>query len=204
MNGPIPELRPELGPCWEWTGALNNHNGYPVFGPGGGVKHMYAHRYSYVLEHGEIPAGLTIDHLCVNRICVRPSHLEAVTSLENSLRIPRWKFGTHNRAKTHCPHDHPLDGVRFEGGKGRPKTPRRYCKTCHRLASERQKRAAGVQPRGRKTHCRKGHPYIDPYWGTTKRKNGYQVCRECVRLQNLKNTERRRAARLAARQKDAA
>lgn len=72
--------------CWVWTGARDTV-GYGTFrkvkGPGGMVK---AHRYSYELSNGAIPAGLEIDHLCRTRACVRPDHLEAVTHIENMRR----------------------------------------------------------------------------------------------------------------------
>lgn len=49
-------------------------------------KDYYAHRVVYELTYGEIPKHLTIDHLCFNKLCIEPSHLEAVTGSENSLR----------------------------------------------------------------------------------------------------------------------
>lgn len=68
--------------CWVWTGW---HNGrYPGFSIGR-VK-VYAHRFSYELANGSIPDGLTIDHLCRNKMCVNPAHLEAVTNQQNVLR----------------------------------------------------------------------------------------------------------------------
>lgn len=70
--------------CWEWTGYITP-KGYGTFCLRAGVT-VWAHRLAYELTHGPFPAGLTIDHLCNNRGCVRPSHLEPVTQAENVRR----------------------------------------------------------------------------------------------------------------------
>jgi len=66
--------------CWEWIGSVDQGNGYGRFGG------KWAHRVSYTRHIGEIPAGLHVDHLCRNIICVNPVHLEAVTPRVNTLR----------------------------------------------------------------------------------------------------------------------
>lgn len=81
-NGPLPERRPELEQCWPRSGKTDN--GYTSVSIN--RSNVKAHRFSYELEYGPIPNGLTIDHLCRLRRCVRPSHLEAVTSAVNTLR----------------------------------------------------------------------------------------------------------------------
>jgi hypothetical protein len=81
-RGPLPVERPGLGPCWMWTASLNKTTGYGQFFPVHG-RPMDAHRFSYLLAHGSIPARHDVHHLCLRRACVNPSHLEAVTRSRN-------------------------------------------------------------------------------------------------------------------------
>lgn len=96
-DGPIPECRPDLGPCWQWTGALNSW-GYSAFWHDGATAG--AHRAAYKMFVGPIPESYEIDHLCFNIICVNPGHLEAVTRSVNMRR---------RRRPTHCKNGHPFD-----------------------------------------------------------------------------------------------
>jgi hypothetical protein len=84
--------------CWEWVG-YRDREGY---GKMGGAC---AHRVSYELFIGPIPDGLTIDHLCRNPGCVKPSHLEAVPIRVNVLRGVNNACAVNAR-KTHCKHGH--------------------------------------------------------------------------------------------------
>lgn len=64
--------------CWEWN-AYVSPNGHGRFSVDGISR--YAHRFSYVLHKGEIPAGLFVRHLCNNPSCVNPLHLDIISSL---------------------------------------------------------------------------------------------------------------------------
>lgn len=69
--------------CWLWIGPLDRY-GYGKYRRSN--RHTGAHRIAYQLLVGEIPEGLVIDHLCRNRACVNPWHMDPVTNRENILR----------------------------------------------------------------------------------------------------------------------
>jgi hypothetical protein len=76
--------------CMAWTSHHAAH-GYAQFNRkrDGAWKALPAHRESWELTNGHVPDGYEIDHLCRNRSCVRPDHLELVTHTENLRRIPQ-------------------------------------------------------------------------------------------------------------------
>lgn len=92
---------------WLWT-DLPAPSGYGHFGVAKGDVRP-AHRVSYEIFRGLIPAALEIDHLCRVRLCVNPWHLEPVTTRENLLRSSLTLAGI-NAAKTECIHGHSLTG----------------------------------------------------------------------------------------------
>lgn len=71
--------------CWRWLASFNSE-GYGRIVRGRPQKTVLAHRFAYTLIRGSIPDGLVLDHLCHNRWCVNPDHLEPVTQRENFLR----------------------------------------------------------------------------------------------------------------------
>lgn len=119
--------------CWIWMGS---HNGteYGKFWLKG--KTIYAHRISYFLAYGKIEPEYEIDHLCKNRRCVNPSHLEKVTGKINKNRGN--SFSGLNIKRTHCSNGHELtednlcENYLLRGQK--------VCKTCLREQEEKRKR----------------------------------------------------------------
>jgi hypothetical protein len=92
------------GECWTWTSV--QRRGYGRFWLNG--RYEEAHRIAFGLINGAIPEGLTLDHLCRNRSCVNPAHLEPVTMRENLMRGA--SPSAVNAQKTHCLRGHPFDG----------------------------------------------------------------------------------------------
>lgn len=113
--------------CWLWTGHIDRL-GYGRVRIGGknGVTGT-AHRFMYELLVGPVPDGLTLDHLCRNRACCNPSHLDPVTQRENVLRGAG--IAARRARQTHCIHGHEFTP---ENTKVDAKGNRR-CRECARI-----------------------------------------------------------------------
>lgn len=114
--------------CWEWTASILA-NGYGQFHA---PSTTLAHRFSYELHKGPIPDGLVIDHLCRNRRCVNPEHLEAVPQRVNLLRGETLNASEVMRST--CPSGHPYDVANTRLYRGR-----RVCKSCEAPKSARHR-----------------------------------------------------------------
>lgn len=123
---------PDTG-CWEWTGG-KQQCGY------GKIRHdkrvFLAHRVAYETWREMIPDHLVVDHLCRNRSCVRPDHMELVTDRENILR--GMANAAKNARKEHCNRGHPLSGENLVCHDGN-----RHCRTCRnakaRMAAKKRR-----------------------------------------------------------------
>ena len=129
--------------CWDWTGSFTR-GGYGSFSYKG--KTTRVHRFSYTHFIGEIPEVLDIDHLCRNRACVNPLHMETVTRKVNCRRGECGKLtGLQNRQKSHCPQGHPYNKENTTWDKKGERT----CKICRKVSKLRYRRGLGVKSRVR-------------------------------------------------------
>jgi hypothetical protein len=121
--GPV---HPELGPCWVWTAGLSG--GYGIFWLNGKQNHAYA--VSWKWANGPVPPKRELDHLCRNRACVRPDHLEVTTHWVNVARGES-PHGINAR-KLACPQGHLYDEANtyiYDG--------ERHCRECGRARTRK-------------------------------------------------------------------
>lgn len=120
--------------CLVWAGYVQS-NGYARLWVDG--KNLMAHRWSYEFYVGPIPEGQVIDHLCRNRACVNPAHLEPVSQSENIRRgiLPELTKQRGSRV-THCPqgHEYTEENTKHRKGNGRA------CRECGRASVRRHYR----------------------------------------------------------------
>lgn len=102
--------------CWPWAGKIQSVARYGLYG------RRLAHRVAYTLAVGPIPEGMEIDHLCRNRACVNPAHMEPVTHRMNALR-GEGVGAVHSRKAT-CPNGHAYE-LSYPSDHGR-----RRCRRC--------------------------------------------------------------------------
>lgn len=143
-NGPTPSTYRHRGTCWQWTAGTIS-TGYGMFHPTKSTQ-VLSHRYAYEQVKGPIPDGLVIDHLCRNRLCVNPAHLEAVTLAVNTRR--GLSVSTFNALKTDCPASHPYSPENtYVSPKGS-----RICRACARERDRKPHRNATLRRRITKQH----------------------------------------------------
>lgn len=173
--------------CWRWTGKLNPVSGYGSFYVSGDRYHP-AHRYAYEFIFGPITDGLEPDHLCRNRWCACPFHMEPVTHRENVRRST--SPVAKQMAQTHCIRGHEFNKENTLIKKSRKK----QCRICDRESKITKRRSAGIGPpllRGSRTHCPSGHPY-DERHGYLNPKGSW-ACRTCA------NQAKKRKRRMKAK-----
>ncbi len=200
--------------CWKWIGNVQHH-GYGTFAfknAGFKSKAIRAHRASYILFKGDIPQGMLVRHLCNNKLCVNPDHLELGTAADNSRDYKEAGYGR----STHCRSgNHLLEGENLyvdpDGG--------RHCRACEnermrtpegtyqqrlnrwkRLGKvDAEKRASIPHFRDRLTHCKRGHPFTEENTFVTS--EGERGCKECrrSRQQSEESKLRRKAGYLKKR-----
>lgn len=119
------------GDCLIWQGAVNSR-GYGSVGGGRRGYTLLAHRVVFTEEVGPIEDGMTVDHMCANKLCMNVFHLQLVTAGENA----RLK----NERQTHCKNGHALSGDNLRLNKKKTGYVHRVCRTCQAEAM-RQHRA---------------------------------------------------------------
>lgn len=162
--------------CWLWT-AKRNQLGYGKFAVTS-QREVYAQRFAWEAEHGPVPAVRERDHLCRNRACVNPAHMEPVTHRENVRR------GAHvNRAT--CANGHPYtpENVRITASGAR------RCRACDReraiaLRDGRVPPASYRRAVPRQEVCKRGHPFDS---ANTMISGGVRYCRACAYERKRRN-----------------
>lgn len=201
--------------CWEWQGAkrANGYGSFAVKRADGRWTYTTAHRAAYLDQVGPIPEGWEVDHLCKNRGCVRPDHLEAVTIQENRRRRDEGHSPVIDRRERPLPE---LDALFLPPPS--PKRPSWLCKnghdtrevgrvanglqrgqvafTCAACRADQYARRRKGGAHGSETHCPQGHPYDDENTYRRVRPDGtvQRECRTCTRARNRAAHQRRARA----------
>ncbi len=168
--------------CHIWTGALFQSTGYGIFNvkaEDGRWRPTVAHRVAKRIADGELSDALVIDHLCRNRQCVNPQHLELVTNRTNILRGAG--PSARQAAQTSCQHGHPFDTANTYT---KPDTNKRECRTCMQ-ARDRRRSTGPPSPEAQRAFyaserlCKAGHllDAATTYW----LRPGTWQCRACNR-----------------------
>lgn len=173
--------------CIIWTASAANRRGYGRFNDG--QVFWVAHRFAYALEHGAVPDGMEVDHLCRRPKCVNHLHLEAVTPCENRRRAERQRV-----YHLQCPAGH-LWTRQNQQKNVNAKGVSRRCAQCNR-----EKAAAAYRDRTIPSRtladltpkCRNGHTRTAK--NTRFDTRGIAVCRSCQRDAQRRHLDKKRAA----------
>jgi hypothetical protein len=197
-SGVFAVVRGRRSQCWYWTGGVTAR-GYGGFWMN---RMCSAHRVAYEFCVGPIPAGFDVDHLCVHRRCVRPSHLEAVTRLEHTHRGNA--LAAVNIRKTACPKGHPYDGVSPTGSRtcsicARDQRLARYAanpqhyRDKYKRWAEKKRGGPALPHSAERTHCPQGHPYDKANTVILYRRNRPRPTRGCraCRLASMRSHRER-------------
>ncbi len=129
------------GTCWLWIGASDEYGSFRV-----GTRNLGAHRVAYELLVEPIGDGLHVDHLCMNKLCVNPAHLEPVTHAENVRRARR--AGLLRPRNPTCCKGHPLTD----------RYGKRFCVSCNRIRMRERYRRTVIEARGYRMN--QGRPQV--------------------------------------------
>jgi hypothetical protein len=132
--------------CWEWPG-FTDKGGYAhvnIRRSDGRCTTMVAHKRAYTVLVGRVPKGKQLDHLCRNRRCFNPKHLEPVTCRVNIMRGEG--LAAKNAAKTHCKRGHPLEG-------GNLRSEARGWRLCRQCTREQDRERQKAKRRARGLKC---------------------------------------------------
>ncbi len=158
--------------CWEWLGGLDR-DGYGRYSIriNNKVLNLRAHRVSYSLKILVPKENEDTHHLCQNKQCVNPNHLQfLIKKLHHKIHI---KDSTkHQTSKTHCPqgHEYNLENTYWYKN-------HRYCKTCTKIANRKMIHYQGNPLNKDKTHCIYGHALVLPNLYINDK--GHRQCRQC-------------------------
>ncbi len=160
-NGPIPDGRLELGPCWEWT-ASTRPFGYGQFGIwiSPYTYCFSAHQIALAFYGRKVPQGKEPDHLCRNSACIRDSHLDVVSHRVNMQRGAA-------TLRTRCPKGHPYDAANTII----TKQGHRQCRTCKLRADAKWGRVHREERTDYERKYRKTHPPSSKYCARKQRRS---------------------------------